>query len=351
MDRVLVVGTGLTGSVTAALCRQQLPESPQISIWDKSHGAGGRMSTSRSPNDDRCTVDLGAQYITLKPEYKTKRSSLYQELVSVGILAPLKGKIENEKFGGEDSQHFVASKGVSSIVKYYLALSDSNIEYDYQVNHIDYINSNDGVKVKVGTTKGITEEFDAVILTQPVPQILQLTGQIRNKKSPEVYSNLKNVTYSSRFAVGLFYEPGTKLNYEWCAKYFPQHECIVYVSIDNKRRGIENGCAPSVVVHTNVTPFSLKNLEEDKETVGPVIMKYLKDLLPDLPKPKSVKYHKWRYSQVHKSYANKPGCIILESRPLVVLGGDGFTHSGFDGCIDSAEKIVDTLNKVLSSSL
>ena len=40
MGKVLVVGTGLTGAVTASLLRENLPISTQIHIWDKSRGAG-----------------------------------------------------------------------------------------------------------------------------------------------------------------------------------------------------------------------------------------------------------------------------------------------------------------------
>ena len=35
--------------------------------------SGGRMSTSRSPEDPLNTVDLGAQYITLTKDYQDKR--------------------------------------------------------------------------------------------------------------------------------------------------------------------------------------------------------------------------------------------------------------------------------------
>ena len=35
-------------------------------------------------------------------------------------------------------------------------------------------------KVKVTTDKGVSDLFDAVVLTMPVPQILQLQGDIRS---------------------------------------------------------------------------------------------------------------------------------------------------------------------------
>lgn len=53
---------------------------------------------------------------------------------------------------------------------------------------------------------------------------------------PDVKNKLENVVYSSRYALALFYNPGTILNYSWGAKYFDDH-CIRFVSIDDKKRG------------------------------------------------------------------------------------------------------------------
>ena len=63
--RLLIVGAGLTGSVTASLLRRKFPKHLlDITVWEKSRGAGGRMNTYRRPTDSRATVDLGAQYIS-----------------------------------------------------------------------------------------------------------------------------------------------------------------------------------------------------------------------------------------------------------------------------------------------
>lgn len=70
--KVLVVGSGITAAVTGALLRKQAKERISLTIWDKARGAGGRMSTSRSPGDSDCTADLGAQYITVSPENFSK---------------------------------------------------------------------------------------------------------------------------------------------------------------------------------------------------------------------------------------------------------------------------------------
>lgn len=68
--RLLIVGAGLTGSVTACLLRRKFPKNVlNITVWEKSRGAGGRMTTNRNPSDSRCTVDLGAQYVSATPAY------------------------------------------------------------------------------------------------------------------------------------------------------------------------------------------------------------------------------------------------------------------------------------------
>lgn len=68
--RLLIVGAGLTGSVTASLLRRKFPKDVlNITVWEKSRGAGGRMTTNRNPSDPRCTADLGAQYVSATSAY------------------------------------------------------------------------------------------------------------------------------------------------------------------------------------------------------------------------------------------------------------------------------------------
>jgi len=61
---LLVVGAGITGSLTAALLARRCQElAVGLTVWDKARGAGGRMSTHRLPADPSMHVDMGAQYI------------------------------------------------------------------------------------------------------------------------------------------------------------------------------------------------------------------------------------------------------------------------------------------------
>ncbi|XP_030631552.1 renalase isoform X2 [Chanos chanos] len=343
MSRVLIVGAGLTGSLCACLLRRELPNKVKIVVWDKSRGAGGRMSTSRSPSDPFCTADLGAQYITATPYYARIHSSFYEELLDHGILKPLETTVEGMMSKEEGLLNYVTPMGVSSIVKHYLKESGAEVLFDHHVTHI----YQKGTGWEVCRKGGAAEQFDAVVLTMPVPQILQLQGDLGSLIGENEKQKLEAVSYSSRYALGLFYKADVHINVPWAAKYIANNPCIRFIAIDDKKRNLVSGqCGPAVVIHTSV-PFGVQHLEEDKEEVQPIIMAELDKLLPGLPPPDNIKCQKWRYSQVTRSVTDCPGQMTLLSKPLLVCGGDGFTHSNFDGCIESALKVFEVLKSSL----
>lgn len=49
---------------------------------------------------------------------------------------------------------------------------------------------------------------------------------------------LESASYSSRYALGLFYEAGTQIDVPWAAQYITDNPCIRFISIDNKKRNI-----------------------------------------------------------------------------------------------------------------
>nr|XP_046224616.1 renalase isoform X1 [Oncorhynchus gorbuscha] len=343
MSRVLIVGAGLTGSLCACLLRREMPNKV-IVVWDKSRGAGGRMSTSRSPSDASCILDLGAQYITATTYYAKMHQNFYEELLAHGVLKPLVSSVEGEVMKDGGHKNYVSPTGVSAIVKHFLKQSaGAEVFFDHHVTHI----YQKGAIWEVCRKGGAPEQFDSVVLTMPVPQILQLQGDVGSLLEKSQRQQLEAVSYSSRYALGLFYKAQDHIDVPWAAKYISNNPCIRFIAIDDKKRNLESPeCGTSMVVHTSV-PFGIKHLEESKEQVEPLILEELNKLLPGLPQPDSIKCQKWRYSQVRRSVADCPGQMTLLSQPLLVCGGDAFTHSNFDGCIESALKVFDVLKHSL----
>ncbi|XP_047681111.1 renalase isoform X10 [Prionailurus viverrinus] len=199
---------------------------------------GGRMATARSPCDPQSTVDLGAQYITRTPHYAKKHQSFYDELLAHGLLKPLTSPIEG-MVTKEGDCNFVAPQGLSSIVKHYLGESGAEVSFRHRVTQINLRNG----KWEVSKETGSPERFDIVVLTMPVPQILQLRGDIANLISECQRQQLESVRYSSRYALGLFYEAGTKIDVPWAGQYITSNPCTRFISIDNKKRNIGDKCS------------------------------------------------------------------------------------------------------------
>ncbi|NWW94340.1 RNLS Renalase, partial [Rhynochetos jubatus] len=269
--------------------------------------------------------------------------SFYEDLLSHGILKPLTAPIEGMVVK-EGLCNYMAPQGMSSVVKYYLKQSaGADVVYE---QHVTRISLRDG-KWEVFRKIGLPELFDIVILTMPVAQILQLRGDIVNIINESQKQQLEFVTYSSRYALGLFYEAGAQIDVPWVAHYITDNPCIRFISIDNKKRNIESPeTGPSVVVHTTVT-FGSEHLDSDPAEVQQLILSHLERIVPSLPKPASIKCQKWRYSQVTKAVPNCLGQMILHTQPLLICGGDGFTHSNFDGCIDSAMSLAEAVKSHL----
>jgi len=376
MDRLLIAGAGITGALCSNFLTNGGAESRLVSsvtIWDKGRGAGGRMSTSRSPagttgNDGlpASSADLGAQYFTaLEKDWDASSAdvhkSIYDELLHSGVLRPLHGNIAGDKFNyskqkyefndktpsnksNDELKHYVATTGSSSVVKHFLnKSSDAQVQFNQTIETISL--TDDGKCWRVSTKEGSSGDFDGVVLTMPVPQILQLKGDVRDSidslKSGQIKSQLEGVSYSSRYALAAWYGPDVELgdNVDWSAKYFFDDSCLRYVAIDPKKRGVQNEVEGTViVVHTSV-PFGLKNLENDVEEVKKIILEHVKQQVPELKDatPLNVKCQRWRYSQVHHPYVGTPGCVVIRESPLLVLAGDAFVKmSHFDGCVDSA---------------
>lgn len=336
MWRVLIVGAGLTGSLCACLLRRALQNRVHIQVWDKARGTGGRMSTRRVA--DAVAADIGAQYITATEFYRTRHHSMYEELVAAQVLVPMSCSVEGLQ-QKQDSLNFVSPNGTGHIVKHFLQQSGAEVQLQRHVTRV----SRRGALWEVEFSEGQSEDFDAVVLTMPVPQILQLQGDLPRCLSEQQGALLQQVQYSSRFALVLSFSKDSDLGLDFGLKYVSDSQVVRYLSVEHHKRSSDlSDLGPSLVVHTSVS-FGSKHLESPVDQVQPIIIEELHRLLPQLPQPISIKTHKWRFSQVLTSVPGCPGHMTVLDKPLLVLGGDAFTHSNFDGCVESALSVLQEL--------
>lgn len=116
---------------------------------------------------------------------------------------------------------------------------------------------------------------------------------------------MESVTYTSRYALGLFFseklEPASG---EGAANYVDGDPIIRYWTVENLKRSLGSTEASSsevsaVVVHTTVQ-FGKENMDKSVDEVKEILLKHIQGKFKTLEGkiPESVKCQKWRYSQV-----------------------------------------------------
>ncbi|KAL9963104.1 hypothetical protein ACROYT_G032279 [Oculina patagonica] len=242
-----------------------------------------------------------------------------------------------------------------SHIKTSSSFSESNVFYETHcstINRIEKLDSGSQTRKtwQVSDLKENASEFDTVIVTIPTPQLLNLKGSIQDFLESK-RSSLEAVQYSSRYALALYFDHEAKINVPWACKYVVGNPCVRYISVDSRKRFGKDpeDVGPSLIVHTSV-PFGIKHLEMDLNDVKDIILSHVKQELPDLPEPVNSRCIRWRYSQVSRGVEDSPGCAVLCDTPLLIACGDAFTHTNFDGCIESALSVVDAFSKITPES-
>lgn len=354
---LLVVGAGATGSITACLLSRSRSDVV-TTVWDKARGVGGRMTTHRrgshSPQHNLQHVDMGAQYIT---RYRDKdvtshvaalKGQLFEELQKKGVLVPFSGGIEGGMAGADERNivgHYVSPQGISEVPRYFLEQAQASIHLKSQLTQLD-IDQSTGTGT-CWTSDGEVAHFAAVVLTIPVPQMLNIRGNLLDCIDPAVRTALESVQYSSRYALGLFFDDQSLPQVTWAAKYF-DNPVLRFACWDTLKRGSPGYTNSSLLLHSSV-PFALEHLEEDKTIVQETMLTAARELIPSLPIPSHTYMIRWRYSQVYKGYPGSPGCVVLCTYPLVVATGDAMIHSNLEGCMEAASITVRTITEHLTS--
>jgi predicted NAD/FAD-dependent oxidoreductase len=218
--KVLVVGCGITGSAVNRYLTTLFPAlKPSYTFWEKSSGLGGRMITNYlepAKIDNKVSgelqylaphCDMGAQYLTRSSD--NAESLIYSLLNDAGVIAPI---MDNTAISGMRPEHlikthYVASKGLSSVIDYLSKGSNSDIasifSYDTTLESITIkycAETKCNIYAAVGSKLGskVEDSFDTVILTLPAPQLLALEGDVVEILGSDFRNQLGNVVYSSR---------------------------------------------------------------------------------------------------------------------------------------------------------
>ncbi len=308
---VLVVGAGISGLLAATVLKEH---GVEVTVLDKGRGAGGRMSTRRIDLDNTCAYfDHGAQYFTVSDGDFAK---YVERWLALGIIKPLNGKLirQNGEPDLSSETRYIGATGMNASTKY---LADSlRVFFSERVDKLSFEK-----QWTVETDKGKTFTADALILSPPVPQSLELLKKSNVPLPSDVETELATIDYHPCIATLLLFDsvdPILPASGIWF-----QGEPIAWAS-DNLRKGISP--LPTLTIHAGPM-FSAEHWQTTDSIIVETMCAHLKDWIKAPIKLSQV--HRWRYGFA-KSVLDKPFVMVDSPAPIVFVG-DGFVAPRVEG--------------------
>ena len=314
-EKIAVIGAGISG-LTAA--RGLVDAGHRVTIFEKSGGTGGRLSTRRT---DFGSFDHGAQYVTAK-------STLFQDHLERWTN---EGAVDQWRPNGKTGAHkwYVGRPGMSSLVK----PMTKGLEIRKRTRICEISRHKD--QIICGDETGATESFTRVIVSIPSPQALDLLGAV-----DPVFNRLSEVTYLPCWtAMFAFQEPIESLpDY-----YRGEHNQSVSWFARNTSKPDRSGSETFLVQAGG--NWSEDHLEDPKEDI---LLEMKKELEAKAGAPLTPDYsaiHRWRYALVTKALGQD---YLASSDARIFAIGDGLLGGRVEAAFESARGLLDHLkNEVL----
>jgi predicted NAD/FAD-dependent oxidoreductase len=281
MARVAIIGAGLSALVLAA----QLQRRARVTLFEKSHGVGGRLATRyASPYE----FDHGAQYFTAcTGEFR----DFLAPLIAKGVVAPWQAthaeidgnRVISEQQWGADSPRYVGSPRMNAIGKHLAA--DLDIRLDTPVKRSDrngdfwQISGDD--EIQLG-------EFDWVVSTAPPIQSAALLPTDFTE-----LDDLSNARMSACFALMLGFEEALPL--PWQAASI-ENAAISFIAVNSSKPGRPDGF--TLVVHSS-SDWSETHLDDEPQSITDHLLHELGETIGhEIEFPDHCRLQRWRYAKV-----------------------------------------------------
>jgi predicted NAD/FAD-dependent oxidoreductase len=304
MKKTAVIGAGMAG-ITAA--RTLVQAGHEVHVFEKSHGAGGRMSTRVTPYG---TFDHGTQYFTVRdPRFLKALTEVPGSQAvcrawsanAVRVLDPLGRVIEAPLPLREP--HFVASPGMNALVRHWAAPLESagQLHVQTQVQHLKRSSAKGSWQVVCADGRQ-HDGFDHVVLAIPNVQADFLLRQSGAPASQfKGLSAMRDVSVAPCWTLMLAYplanQPGlSHLGPQWNAARSVHHR-IAWIS----RESSKPGRAPLERWTVQASAeWSMEHLEDDGERVQAKLLKAFAELTGIRAEPGYAQVHLWRYAKTLK---------------------------------------------------
>ena len=298
--RVAVIGAGIAGMACARTLAQA---GHQVTVFEKSRGAGGRMSTR---NTEFGAFDHGAQYFTVRDARFEKALAISPQLVrrwsanTVRILDEA-GRVVASSLPPKEA-HWVATPGMNALVRDWAKplMASGNVHFESQVTRIQIDSlSSEHWQLQTegpGATSSVHSGFDAVIMAIPSvqAQALLLSSQIAKSMMGDIGKVSVAPCWTLMLAFPQAAQPAlAHLGPQWNAARSTHHR-IAWLA----RESSKPGRGPIERWTVQASPeWSERHLEDDAERVKAKLLKAFTEVTGIRAQPPYAEVHRWRYAQ------------------------------------------------------
>jgi renalase len=296
---IAVIGAGIAGMACARTLAQA---GHHVTVFEKSRGAGGRMSTR---NTEFGSFDHGAQYFTVRDARFEKALTISASLVrrwsanTVRILDEA-GRVVASSLPPKEA-HWVATPGMSSLVRHWAKplVEAGQIHFDTQVTRIqaDVLNPKRWqLQTEGPSTAAVHPGFDAVVMAVPSVQAhaLLMSSQIAKPMMSEIAKVSVAPCWTLMLAFPQAVQPAmAHIGPQWNAARSTHHR-IAWVARESSKP--ERGGVERWTVQAS-PEWSERHLEDDAERVKAKLLKAFTEVTGIRAQPPYAQVHRWRYAQ------------------------------------------------------
>lgn len=337
--KIGIIGAGLSGLTAGRILARA---GHEVSVFEKSKGYGGRMSTRRSGGNPVRLLDHGAPFIAgSSPEFR----SFIQELKNNSIVeawpADLarysNGTISKETSDRDTRDWHIAPAGMNSIGKYLGRWMD--LYFEEKAGGITHIGGAGAMKKAwmINSSSINVFEADAVIIATPAIQAYGLISTAQDEfEMRKMISVLDEIPYSSCYALMARY--GKRDIAEWGAMVC-DHPVISWICNEGTKR---NSYGESIIVTHTTDHFCKRAIEiKNHEQTLNGILSGLKEILGSWAgNPEWCQTHLWRYHLPVKSLDLPFLESDNEDAPIAVTG-DYFQGKSMEAAYLSGLKLAE----------
>lgn len=305
---IAVVGAGIAGlSCAEALRRANI----RVTIFDKSKGPAGRMSTRRGESWE---CDHGAQYFTARdPAFRAEVARWEAEGVA-GVWQPRLKVFEGA----------VLQDRASSVARY-VGIPRMTSPAQFIAREVDLVcqttvqaveQTDEGWSLTSAECGCLDQRFDAVLLALPAPQ----GASLLDLHAPEFVAVAQSATMRGSWAMMLRYTTPLDLGFDAVFVNDGPLRWVARNSSKPGRRGDETW-----LLHASAL-WSEAHLDETAESVAPLLLAEFARL--GAPAPAAWTAHRWRYADTEPPLTH--GCL-WNSATRIGLCGDWLNGGKVEG--------------------